>query len=349
MAQINDKQEPNNLLTVELSNARKLFWVCAFLITCLAAYYALSHYSTNLTSVVIALHDLTLPTFVLTLSLLIIFIYLDYLRFYTLLKIFGFKLTILSGLRLTCVSYCVSNLSPNAELHLPAMIYLLKKEGVSISDGAAVSISKSAIMVLWICISSFLALCLGKPLLPATIQEHLLYSIFPLAVVLLLLLALVMAPHKTISSLEKFITYSNMPGPINRTLSHILSSCRSLARIGRSANRHHLLCHVFSVVFIITYATIGFVLANALGLPISISQALAIFSLSLLIAYLTPIPGGIGVTELTTSFLLDPTMSQAALHVAIILRLFCWYFPASIGLLWIISNMILRLGINQTK
>ena len=53
------------------------------------------------------------------------FYLLDYLRFYTLVRLLGVRLGLGTGVELTCVSYFVSSLTPTADLHLPAMVFIL--------------------------------------------------------------------------------------------------------------------------------------------------------------------------------------------------------------------------------
>ena len=59
----------------------------------------------------------------------VVFFTLDYVRFSSLLAMLGHRLRYRVALQLACVSYFVTSLTPNSELHTPAMIYLLHQEG----------------------------------------------------------------------------------------------------------------------------------------------------------------------------------------------------------------------------
>ncbi len=120
-------------------------------------------------------------------------------------------------------------------------------------------------------------------------------------------------------------------------------SAASLATIGKSTDPQHLACHLASIVFLLTYVAIGWLLAAHFGFSLSWLQALTIFSTSLMIAYLAPVPGAIGVTELATSFMLSPSLTPEGMAVALTLRILCWYLVAIPGAL-VLANAFRQAG-----
>ncbi len=58
---------------------------------------------------------------------------------------------------------------------------------------------------------------------------------------------------------------------------------------------------------------------------------MTVFSTSLMVAYLSPVPGSIGVTEVATSYMLDPALTPQGMAVALTLRILCWYLVAAPG------------------
>ena len=72
-------------------------------------------------------------------------------------------------------------------------------------------------------------------------------------------------------------------------------------------------------------------------------RALAVFSASLLVAYLAPVPGGIGVSEVLTSYFIDPAMTGEGMVVATLLRFLCSYVLVIPGAL-ILADEVRRVG-----
>ena len=51
----------------------------------------------------------------------------------------------------------------------------------------------------------------------------------------------------------------------------------------------------------------------------------------MMVSYVAPVPGSIGVTEAATAHLLDPAMSPPAMTAAILSRISTWYAGAMVG------------------
>jgi uncharacterized membrane protein YbhN (UPF0104 family) len=246
-----------------------------------------------------------------------VFYLLDYLRFYAVLRLLGMRLGLATGVELTCVSYFVSSLTPTADLHLPAMVFILSRRGLSPSRAAAASITKSIYQVTWICVIALGALAVaGDVHLPVAAKASLLGAAVPLAALVGLFAILIAfpAPVRRLAAARR-----------GRFWAGLGALADNLAALGRSGDRMHLVVHAASIAFIFTYVAIGFFLCRGLGVELGLARAVPVFATSLMVAYLAPVPGSIGVTEIVTSYLIDPALPPPALAAAILLRAICWY------------------------
>ena len=250
----------------------------------------------------------------------------DYIRFYCLLRIFGIRLGLLSGLRLTCITYLVADLTPNSELHFPFVVFLLAREGVPVATAAAVSLTKSLSMMLWVCAVSYLSLQLNPGVaLPESIARHLPIYLLPLFTVAAILGVVIIAPGQARALCAGALVWPRLPGLLRKLVAGLDRSALALATVGRSRDPMHLLCHVATVTAIGAYVAVGYVLCQALQLNVSVGHALTAFSSGLFLGYVSPVPGSIGIGEGIESYLLNPAMLEAPMAVAILHRLACWY------------------------
>lgn len=255
-------------------------------------------------------------------ALAAVFYFLDYLRFYTLLAILGRRIGVGLGLELTCVSYFVSSLTPTADLHLPAMVFVLARHGVPAGDGAAASITKSVYQVTWIVIIALTSLAASGLHLPAAAAASLWSAAVPLIAIVVAFGLIILFPERA-----RRITgpLAARPGVIGKLAAGIDACASALARLGRSTDAMHVAAHAASIAFILVYVAIGWLLAGGVGLELSYARAVPVFATGLMVAYLAPVPGSIGITELCTAYLLDPGLGPQALLVSGLLRIFCWY------------------------
>ncbi len=276
-----------------------------------------------------------------------LFYFLDYIRFYALVSLFGIRLSPAAGLRLTCVSYFVSSLTPTCDLPLPAMIYLLVREGVPAPKAAAVSITKSIYMVLWICAFAFGTLRFRTDLrLPEAISSHLLLYTLPLLLLVLAFLFLLAFP----GAVER---WGASPSPATppwraRFRSGLAQCARAISLIGQSRNAMHWLCHAASILFVWVYIFMGWYLCRSFGMPVGWGKAAAAFSNSLMVAYLSPVPGSVGITEFATSYLLDPALTETGMVVSTLLRFLCWYAVMIPGAI-LLADLFRREGLGRWR
>jgi len=267
-------------------------------------------------------------------ALTVAFYLLDWLRFRSMLAVLGQPLRYVDGLRLTCVSYFVTSLTPSAELHTPAMVFMLSRQGVPLPQALAASVSKSVYMTLWICLAAWLSLMFGEPVaLPPGLRAGLPWLALLLLAMALLLAAIAFFPAPVVRWCDAHALALRDGSLWRKILSGTAATASSISTIGTSTDIAHVLCHVASIAFLLVYVAIGWLLASHFGFQLDWLQALTIFSTSLMIAYLAPVPGAIGVTEVATSYMLSPALTPEGMAVAITLRVLCWYLVALPGAL----------------
>jgi uncharacterized protein (TIRG00374 family) len=267
-------------------------------------------------------------------ALTVLFYALDWIRFRSMLSVLGHRLPMLAGLRLTCVSYFVTSLTPSAELHTPAMVFMLMRRGVPMPQALAASVSKSIYMTLWICLVSCASLTVGATIaMPDVLRLGLPLLTMPLLGISLLLALIAFFPGPVLRWTTRRALSMRAGSPGQKIVLGVGQSAQSISAIGKSTDPQHLVCHLASIAFLLTYVAIGWLLAAHFGFSLSSLQALTIFSTSLMVAYLAPVPGAIGVTELATSYMLDPALTPEGMAVSLTLRCLCWYLVALPGAL----------------
>jgi glycosyltransferase 2 family protein len=261
---------------------------------------------------------------------------LEYARFASLLSLLGFRLRPWLGAQLTFASYFVSSLTPTAELHVPTMAWMLRREGLAAPLGAAAALVKSLYMTFWVCVVGLGTLSLeGDVVLPAAVAVKVRVAAIWLLVPGAFFAALLLRPERVRAWAATRASRSS--GWRGRLFAGFGRAAESVAALGRSAHPLHLACHLASLASIFVYAGAGCIAAEALGFDLPWPRVSTVFASGLVIAYLAPVPGSIGVTEVTTAYLLDPSLSTQAVTAAVVLRGLFWYLPAVLGgaVLWV--------------
>jgi uncharacterized protein (TIRG00374 family) len=269
---------------------------------------------------------ISLTYWVLLIFLTCLFYLMDYARYYTLFTVCGEKLPLSLGLQLTCVSYFVSTITPGAELYVPAVVFLVSRRGLSGAHGAAVAMIKPFYLTAWVCLIAFITLRFnGEVHLPAYIANKLGLGMLPFALLTITFGYLIFFPDRILTWISKRETNPAAIVWEKKVLALVAHCAQSISTIGKSTQPMHLLAHVSSILFIVAYSAVGWALSSAVGMALSPGKALTIFSSSLMACYLSPIPAGMGITEMTTSYLLDPMLSHSAMVISTLLRFLCWY------------------------
>lgn len=303
--------------------------------TVVGATWLILHYVGGKEKLLLLLRQITLRQWGGLLALTALFYFLDYVRWYTLLSLLGYHLTPWEGLRLTCVSYSVSTVTPSMELHLPFMVFLLMRKGIPGPKATAVSMIKSLYMVLWICIFSWATLQWQHEVhLPETISKNIFYYTLPLAVFIVLFFLVIFFPGRIHAWADRQRQKPSLAGWMKRCIAGFDHWAEAFSAMGRSTHPMHLACHLAAVLFLGVYIAIGYFLCGIFGITLSWEKAVTVFSNSLMVAYLAPVPGSMGVSEFVTNYLLDPSLTSQGMTVSALLRFLCWYSAAILGAPW---------------
>lgn len=324
---------------------KKLLFAALFALTVfVTARFFTAASGTNLSGILALIGTIPAPLWLMLGALTVLFYLLDWIRFRSMLAVLGHPLRALDGLRLTCVSYFVTSLTPSAELHTPAMVFMLARQGVPVPQALAASLSKSIYMTLWICLVSCITLTFGPAIaLPPVLRLGLPLLTMPLLAMALLLALIAFFPRPVQRWSERRASAMRAGSLPRKLVLGLGQSAQSISAVGTSTDPQHLLCHLASIAFLLTYVAIGALLAAHFGFALTPLQALTIFSTSLMIAYLAPVPGAIGVTELATSYMLDPALTPEGMAVSLTLRCLCWYLVALPGAL-VLAQQFRRAG-----
>lgn len=294
------------------------------------------------------------PLWLVLAGLTSLFYLLDWIRFRSVLAVLGHRLRWHQGLQLTCVSYFVTSLTPMAELHTPAMVLMLQRLNVPTPQALAASLTKSIYMTLWICAVSYACLLFDHSIqLAPALRLALPVLSLPLLAIAVPLALIAFFPQRVVARTQAWGAVLQLhiarSAPVARpscarlrracliTLRKLVlglgHSAESIAQIGQSGQLQHLICHLASITFLLVYVAIGWLMAAYFGFNLNFWQALTIFSTSLMVAYLAPLPGAIGVTEIATAYMLDPALGPQAMAATLVLRILCWYLVGPPGAL----------------
>jgi uncharacterized membrane protein YbhN (UPF0104 family) len=267
----------------------------------------------------------------------VLFYLLDFCRLYTLFALQGVRLGPAIGLRLTCVSYFVSSLTPTAELNIPALVFMLRGQGIAVSQAVAVFLVKALYITFWLCVFGFAGLFLRADVhLPPALAEHFVALVAPAVLVLSAFFYVVFFPQHVLRWTAARIRGELPHAWKRRFIAGLHRSVLAVSELGQSTDRLHVLSHLSCIAFLFTYIFIGAYLCRTLGVPMPADKATGVFSVSLLVAYISPVPGSIGVSEILTNYFIDPSMTQSGMVASSLLRFLCSYLlmiPGAIILL----------------
>lgn len=306
-----------------------MFWSVLLAATVVAALWAIGHFAGGYRNLLALAARLDARHWAVLVLATAAFYLLDYARLYTLFRVLGVRIPLGTGVQLTCVSYFVTNLTPSAELTIPAMVLLLRGKGIPASQTTAVALVKTFYMTTWICVAGFGALLFSDEVrLPAALAEHAVLLGTPAVLLISGFFYVMFFPQRVLGWKAR-----------NRLADGIRHCAAAISQIGRSSDPMHWLGHASCLAFLGVYVFIGAFVCDALGLPMSAGKAAAAFSASLLVSYLAPVPGGMGVTEVLTAYFIDPAMGEASMVAATLARFFCWYVPVLPGALVLFNTL----------
>ncbi len=320
--------------------AKRLFWAVAGVATAIIAGWYLRRETGGWETLSANLGRVTPATWALLAAQTALFYWLDYLRYWTLLSLFGIRMGFWKGFKLTCVTYFVASLTPFSELSVPMIILILSAYGVPPSVAAAISLVRSLYLLFWVGLIALVSIALRDDVhLPGAVSDQLHLVSLPFIGLMLLLFAITVQAKGTHAWLGPRLARLPATSWKRRILGGLDHAATAVSSIGSSRQPMHLASHAVSISIVLVYVWIGWTSASAMGTDLPVGKALAVFSNSLLIAYVAPVPGSVGITEGATSYLMDPSTTEANMAAALILRVACWYLTWIPGPVWALQAL----------
>lgn len=323
---------------------RSFVWILVGIASMVGAGWLFVHYTGGLDRALAAAARVPPSRWVAVGAATLVFYGLDWVRYWTLFRLLGRPFPYALGLRLVAISYFVSSLTPSAELHLPVMVLLLVGRGYPVAEATAATMTKSIYMVTWVCVFGLIGLrAADDGRVPDVIDEHLALWLIGPSLIVLTLVGAIVFPNQIHAWCARRLARPGLPAWRARVLTFLDKLPAALATIGRSRRGMHALSHLACIAFVGMYVLIGHLIGTGIGLPVDLHDSYAAHSTGLLVAYVAPVPGSIGVTEAATAHLLDPAMSPDAMTTAILIRICCWYAAAIAGAV-LLAGELRRIG-----
>ena len=321
-----------------------MLWAAALLITVGGTCYLLYGIAAGVEN----LPDLwkTISPFDAAVALAATFVFyaFDYVRLFSLLKILNVRLPLWRGMEVIVVSEFASVLTPTAELHMPAAVYVLSLMNVPSEKATAAVTTKTMYGIMWVCLFALSMLYfVGGVQLPAVVAANITFLLIPIFAITIVFVSLAIFAQRILAWTQTYQSRADTGRIKKRVLAWAGKSAGAISMIGTSTRKTHLLCHAANLGFIATYCFIGWWLARSMNVRLSFLQALTIFSSSLMVDYVSPVPGSIGVCEFATAFMIDPRLTPQSLVIAILLRILCKYLVLLPGS-FVVANVLRRQG-----
>jgi uncharacterized membrane protein YbhN (UPF0104 family) len=267
---------------------------------------------------------------------------LDFCRLYTLLKLLGTRLSVLDGLRALSIAEVASFLVPTGVLYVPTAIFVLKREGVNTGDATAAVVTRTVYSIVWVSFCGFIALFFARErAVPGVLSSHFIIYLLPVVGIILLFITLVVFAPRLHRWIQGKVLSRFRSRRVKALFQWFDRTEADIGTIGHSTSPYHFLSHLSSIGMILMYSFMGFVLAHATGLELSMPGAICIFSISLLLIDISPMSGTIGVSEAATAYLLNQNFGPREIFVAVALRIIARYVllvPGFILLLFAARN-----------
>ena len=237
-----------------------------------------------------------------------------------------------------------------------AMIYTLKRGGLSLANGLSVCIATFVISLLIILFSSTISIILMQNHFSNFLIDHLLYyGLFSFLIVLIIILFSLLKPDLILNKINSCLLNRSKNSKLCfvrlfQLVEGLLKTCKGYNLICRQLIQSHpIILFVSFIVTIIYYFNrflIAYFLVIALGGSITLPQIIGIQSLVLLFSYFAPTPGGSGFTEFSINTLMLKYLDGTQLFSFICFyRFILFYFYVIIGSFVIFSE--LHFGLNK--
>ena len=311
---------------------RTIAWIAIGIASLVGTGWLFARYTGGLDHAAELAGQLPPARWVLVGVLTVAFYGLDWLRYWTLFRLLDRPFPPALGFKLVTISYFVSSLTPSSELHLPVMVIMLVIAGYPVAEATAATITKTIYMVFWVITTGLVGLHLADDgRVPAVIDDHLALWLITPGLIVAFLAMLIFAPGPIHRLCARRLAKPTIGARQRAFFEGLDKIPTAVGRIGKSLKPMHGAVHLASLAFIAVDVTIGHVLATGVGVTTDARSSYSAFSTGMMVSYVAPVPGSIGVTEAATAHLLDPAMSPPAMTAAILSRICTWYAGAMVG------------------
>jgi uncharacterized protein (TIRG00374 family) len=311
-----------------------------FLASIAGVYFGVRSYWGRFSNTSTYLQEISVVYWVLIALAGALYYLLDYTRLYALLRLLGTRLTLYDGLKAISIPEVASVVVPTGVLHLPTTIFVLNREGINVGDATAAVVTRTVYTIVWVSMAGFASLLFTSTAgVPGVLSGNLVYCLLPVVSVILLFVAMVVFAPRVHRWLQRQVLARIRHRWVKMVFEWLDRAEEDIGAIGHSTSRHHLFAHLSSIGMVLMYCVLGFLIANASGLELSFPTAIGVFSISLLLIYISPVAGTIGVSELATAYLLNPEVGPREIFIAVVLRIISRYVLLLPGLILLLLSV----------
>jgi len=346
-----------------LNNNTKYFaFVLLFLFITVASFFVIYQLVSD-RSLVLSLKIFSNLLFVKMIGLMLVYLMLDALRLYYVLKAIGVSVQYRYIFKLVFINIFISNVTPFATGGGFAQVYFLNKKGVSVGDASAASLIRTFLAIAFMMLTAPIIVMIDLKILNiypnAFSIVQILLGLGFYSAIILGIYNLIMKPkfieklvHKVLMVLKnkKIIGEKKATHYIEKTDQEIEKLSKNIKNYLKGNKKYVFLSIAFTTLFLVSLFSFSVVLIKDLnpgasGLKIFFSQ-LIITALM----YLAPTPGATGVAEgAFTLMFLRFVSKRNILSLIFSWRLFSIYIPMVIGMIIFYIYVFLKRKIQKEK
>jgi len=286
--------------------------------------------------------ELDLKFLLIVLILMVIDLLLGGYRYYYFLNMISHSVRFKTGFNANLADIFMSGITPFQTGGGLAMLYIFKRDGVSLPLGLAVSVISFIMTMIFIFTTSIISFFLiNIDYRLQLIGQLVNYSFVIFSLILLLFFFLIWKPEFLSRIVDSVMLFRNKYA--KRKNKEIVTD---KPKIEVLIAEYHRICIQFlstgffalfkgfliTIILFLNKFTLAYFLVRSLNITANYPDIIAIQTLILFIPYFSPTPGGSGVSELTIATLMTAVLPVTKLIIFTFLqKLFLQYFPVLLG------------------
>lgn len=285
--------------------------------------------------------------FIKIIVLITVYIILDSLRLYYVLRSIDVKISFKYIIKLSFIYIFISNVTPFATGGGFAQIYFLNKKGVSIGDASSASLIRTFLAFIFFIIIAPIIIILDSKiynLFPKNISVSYLSLFTGIYIIVIYIFYNIIKKPKLIEKyIYNFFNFLNKKKILNdkKFNRYIEKAEKEIEKLSTNINnflisnkRYVLLSIVFTLLFLLSFFYFSVILIKDLNPSISSLKIISAQIIITFIMYMSPTPGSTGVAEGGFTLLFSTFVTKGKiLSVVFAWRLFSIYIPMIIGIL----------------